>query len=140
MEAESSSVSPVVRDFNFIIDQGILGTLWESYFNLEDLDSVELQMTLTAMYEETVGIGQGKLHTDQMPLVTTNVETNVMIDSLLERTITRLMTLGIPKSAGMGITDLLALPTYEIQMYVRAAVSISVKDKKILSEIESELE
>lgn len=101
-------------------------------------DSITNQMLVMEAYENALDI---YTTSDRSPitLVTMNASTDFMNNTMLEKTIFRLISLKIHTITGLSIVELLDLPTYMLQMLMRSVTKAGVIENYKLNEIEKNL-
>jgi len=136
----ANAVDRIVSNTEFIIQPEELDKLWRNILELDtSTNAITNQMLIEELYENSIGITN---KTDPSPISTSthSYSTECFVDSQLEHAITRIMRMGLPKLTGMSVDELLNLPTYELQMYYRAAVSISKVKSEVIDELAEELD
>ena len=86
---------------------------------MESYDSITNQMLLMEKYEQRFNI-QDTIDPFPISLVTMSKYTDVVTDSLMERSYTKLLDLKLPELTGLSITELLDMPTYKLKAVIRA--------------------
>ena len=71
-------------------------------------------------------------------LATLHESIDTVNGSLLELTIDRLIRLKVSKSTGMGIDELLELPTYELKMIIRSIVKQGKEETAMIENLTKE--
>ena len=115
-----------------------IDTLWESFLDMPTYDSITNQMLIMEAYETAMGIYPD---TDRSPitLVTMNASTDFMHNTMLERTIDRIIQLKLHTITGMSLMEILDLPTYVLQMLLRSVTKAGIIENRKLAAIEANL-
>lgn len=103
--------------------KNVLQPLWKSFLELDNYDNIGNQMLLMEKYEQKLGI-QPQINASPITLVTHNEHYMPRIEGLYEKTIYKLIRNKVTEATGLDITELMDLPTYELQTIVRAIVSV----------------
>lgn len=104
--------------------------------NINRYDAVSVNMLIDDLYLNYLDINTNA----PLSLIMLHDSINTVKDSLLEKTIDKLIQNKIPKMTGMSVKELLDLPTYELKMYLRSSVKLGIKDSKVINKISEELE
>lgn len=128
-----------VKDPNFDADESTLENLWGDLLKSVPHDSITNQMLAMEAYEQAFGI-QTTGASSPITLVTMKDSTNYLKDSMLERTIDRIIQLKLHKLTGLNLNELLNLPTYELKMIFQSATKVGRSDKKKLDALDDILE
>ena len=104
--------------------------------NINSYDDISVGMLIDDTYLNYLNISTAA----PLSLVMLHESIDTVNDSLLEKTINKLIQYKLPKFTGMSINELLDLPTYELKMYIRSAINASRADGKIIDRISDELE
>ncbi len=124
MEKATQTSTRVIKDLFYQVNREKLDELWNSFLTIKSYDSISNQMLLMEKYEEILEIQTNESKTP-IPLVTINNTTDIYNNSLLEKTITKIMRSKLCELTGLSITELLALPTYYLQMVFRSATHVA---------------
>jgi len=119
----------VIKDLYYRLGDDKLKELWNSFLTMKNYDSVSNQMLLMEKYEEILGIQSNESNLP-ISLVTINQGTDVYHDSVLEKTLTKIMKSKLCELTGLSITELLELPTYYLQVVFKAASKIAQDNKE----------
>jgi hypothetical protein len=123
-----ASWSGVIKAPGYIADiTELADPLWKSFTTLESFDHITNQMLLMEKYELSFGI-QPTENASPISLVTMNDSTDIYTNGLLERTIYRLIKMKAFEYTGLSITELLDLPTYKLQIVLRALTQVQSKE------------
>jgi len=139
VENPSSESEPRVKDPDFSTTTSDIETLWDSLLKNDTYDSITNQMLAMESYERQFKI-QDSSSVSPITLVTMKDSTDYHKDSLLEKTIDRIIQLKLHKLTGMTLVELLDLPTYELKMIFRSVTKAGKVEKKKMDELEDELD
>jgi len=115
--------------------------LFELLLNLPNVDPVSNKIILMDTYATELGIikrydpNSHDVKVNQIELFCKNESTDVYFNSAKERLYERLLTLGIPKLTNMSLAELMALPTYELRMIIRAVTKCSKIESTVIDGI-----
>ena len=139
MAFSNETTNDVVKTLGYIADrEKVVNPLWTEFLTMESFDCITNQMLLMEKYEMAFAI-QPKENPSPISLATMNSATDVYTDSLLEKTLSRLIRAKVFEMTGLNIIDFLALPTYMCQMIIRSITEIRKEDSPVLSKIQKEL-
>lgn len=138
-DEELENVINTVKDPQFTPNPILVQDLWKSFITLDTNDSITNQMLAMESYERSFGI-QNINSKSPIALATMSVDTDCYTNSLLEKTIDRIISMKLFKITGMSVSELLDLPTYELKMIIRSVTKVSRKEQTIIDGISDELE
>lgn len=131
-------LTPLVKDPHFMVAHKAIDELWTKYTKMNSYDSITNQMMMVEAYELALGI-QTQESNSPITLATINRSTNFMENTLLERTINKIIQMKMCSATGMTVIEILNLPTFEVMMYYRSLRTMAAADNKLLNEVEEKL-
>lgn len=123
METEYRPPANLTQSDYTIDHKHVLQPLWNSFLGLDSYDNIGNQMLLMEMYEQKLGI-QPQINASPITLVTHNEYYMPNIEGLYEKTVYKLIRNKVHEATGLTITQLMDLPTYELQTIVRAIIAV----------------
>ena len=135
MESGHAANRDVVKTPGYSVSmEEVVDPLWRSFINMDSYDTISNHMLSLEKYEKALNITSDS-ETTPIALVMVNVATNPYIDSPLERTFEKLISLGVYKETGLTVYEALALPTHELRMLCRALVTVKTKEPDLAKKL-----
>lgn len=109
------------------------------FLDMPTYDSITNQMLVMEAYEDAMDI---YTTTDRSPitLVTMNASTDYMNNTMLEKTMDRIIQLKLHTITGMSLTEILDLPTYMLQILMRNVTRAGIIENRKLAAVETNLQ
>ena len=109
--------------------------------DLPKLSSVDIQIVMSDMYDETFGIFNHKFNSKNKPLSTVafHKAENVLDNSLLEEAMRKYVEFGIKDKFGLAFDDFMAYPREYVEMMYKIVAEDASKRSQAINEIEREI-
>ena len=105
---------------------------------MQNYGSIANQMLSLEAYENALGIPPED-NKSLVTLVTMNYTTDYMVNTMLEKTIDRIIQLKLHTITGLNVMELLDLPTYVLQMLMRSVTRNGILENERLQKLENKL-